>query len=140
MLLSVHRMKYTDQSTQGMLAINGVMECYTLEPRHDRSQGKPYCVPAGLYDYSIFSSPRFGRNVIRVQDVPGFEDIEVHPGNYPRDTHGCCLVGRTEGVDFVGHSDDAFDELIGKITPVGQIEYIDEPETQSTVIQPPLET
>ena len=125
MLISIHRKVYTDQSTQGVMTINGTFECYTLEPRRDQSQGKPYCVPVGMYGYSIYSSPRFGRNVIAVESIPGFDDIEVHPGNFPRDTHGCCLVGCTEGADFVGQSDEEFDALMGKITPVGQIEYVD---------------
>jgi len=126
-LISIRRKTYTDQSTQGEMLLNGTHECFTLEPRRDQSQGKPYCVPAGIYDYSVYSSPRFGRNVIAVQAVPGFDDIEVHPGNFPRDTHGCCLVGRTEGVDFVGQSDVEFDSLMSKIPPVGSIEYVDAP-------------
>ena len=76
-------------------------------------------------DIQFIRSPRFGRNVIAVESIPGFDDIEVHPGNFPRDTHGCCLVGCTEGADFVGQSDEEFDALMGKITPVGQIEYVD---------------
>jgi hypothetical protein len=116
--------------------INGVWEAFTLEPRRDQSQGKPFCVPAGMYGYSIYSSPRFGRNVIAVEAIPGFDDIEVHPGNFPRDTHGCCLVGRTEGSDFVGQSDVEFDALMGKITPIGQIEYIDPPPSSKYAMAP----
>jgi Steigviridae/Suoliviridae L,D-carboxypeptidase/transpeptidase len=126
-LISIRRKTYTDQSTQGEMYLNGTYECFTLEPRKDQSQGKPYCVPAGLYDYGIHSSPRFGRNVIRIQDISGFDDIEIHPGNFPRDTHGCCLVGRTKESDFVGQSDVEFDSLLAKIPPVGSIEYVDAP-------------
>jgi hypothetical protein len=124
MLILVKRRTYTPQSTQGEMFLNNVHECWTLEPRADQSQGKPYCVPDGIYDWEVAFSPRFNRNVIRVQSLPGFDDIEVHPGNFPRDTHGCCLVGSTESANFVGHSDAEFDALLAKLPPSGQIQYL----------------
>jgi len=36
--------------------------------------------------------------------VPGHTGVEVHPGNFPRDTHMCVLPGSTRGTDFVGNS------------------------------------
>jgi hypothetical protein len=105
--------------------LNGIFEAYTLEPPTLQPPNKPRAVPAGLYDWTLYASPRFGRSVVRVEDIVGFEDIEVHPGNFPRDTHGCCLVGRTEGTDFVGQSDVEFDALMAKLPPTGQIEYVD---------------
>lgn len=125
MLLTVERTHATAESTQGEMFIDGVFECYTLEPRMDRSQGKPYAVPAGTYTYTVAPSLHFGRNVIRIAGIPGFDNIEVHPGNFPSDTHGCCLVGSTQAANFVGRSDAEFDDLLGKIVPVGLIQYID---------------
>lgn len=123
MLLTVKRLRVTPESTQGELLINSSHEAWTLEPRMDQSQGKPYAIPPGMYDYVVGPSFRFGRNVICVLGVPGFEDIELHPGNFPRDTHGCCLVGKTQSENFVGESDAEFDELMGRVTPTGQILY-----------------
>jgi Family of unknown function (DUF5675) len=139
MLITVQREAGDAQCTPGRMLLDGVPECFTLEPRRDQSQGKPYCVPAGLYSYSIYSSPHFGRNVIAVESIPGFTDVEVHPGNFPSDTHGCCLVGKTEGTDFIGQSDAEFDVLMGKVPPVGQIQYLDPP-APATVIPPPAGT
>lgn len=124
-MIEVWRTTYTPLSTQGQLGVDGIHVGYTLEPRKDQSQGKPYCIPVGTYDYKVGPSAHFNRNVILVLNVPGFTNIEVHPGNFPTDTHGCCLVGKTEGKDFVGQSDDEFNDLMGKIPPVGQIQYID---------------
>ena len=126
-MLTVQRLTCTPLSTSGELLIDGQHECFTLEPRADRSQGKPYAIPTGLYKYTIAPSQHFGRNVIRLEDVPGFDAIEVHPGNFPRDTHGCTLVGTTHAANFVGHSNDAFNALLGKIPPVGLINYVDPP-------------
>jgi hypothetical protein len=135
MLITIQRRTYTDESTQGELLLNGAHEAYTLEPRAVKfaplstvppiAPMKPYAVPAGIYDYVVGPSLRFGRNVIKVESVPGFADIEVHPGNFPGNSHGCCCVGETESENFVGQSDDAFDALMEKIPPVGQIEYQD---------------
>lgn len=133
MLITVQRRTYTPESTQGEMLLNGQHECWTLEPQQSQANGKPYCIPAGLYDYEVAFSPRFNRNVIRLNTVPGFTDIEVHPGNFPRDTHGCTLVGQTESADFVGQSDAEFDALLAKIPPTGQIVYNDMPVDLQTV-------
>jgi hypothetical protein len=45
----------------------------------------------------LLPSPRFGRDLIELSDVPGRSEILIHPGNYPRDTQGCVLLGL--GVD-----------------------------------------
>jgi hypothetical protein len=124
-ILTIKRLRATPESTQGELLIDGVHECWTLEPRMDRTEGKPYAVFDGFYTYVVGPSQHFGRNVIKVENVVGFTDIELHPGNFPADTHGCCLVGRTEGENFVGQSDLEFDDLMGRVAPTGRIEYVD---------------
>jgi hypothetical protein len=53
-----------------------------------------------------------------VQSVPNFTGVEIHPGNFPPDTHACCLVGETEGTDFVGNSRAAFDALMQQLSSV----------------------
>ena len=127
--LHVIRKRFTSYSTEGQLYIGtpGVFECFTLEPRLSQKFGKPYCTPEGIYFYGVERSQHFQRNVIVVKNVPGFMAIECHPGNFPKDTHGCTLVGQVEGVDFIGHSDAAFDALMAKINQTGTIEYRNEP-------------
>ena len=134
MRITVQRVTYTNESVQGKMSLDGEFECYTLEPpRKPPGQPKPFCVPAGVYRYRVGPSNHFGRNVVFVDNIPGFDDVEVHPGNFPTDTHGCCLVGKTEGPNFVGHSDEEFDALLEKLPPVGQIEYEDFLESHPTL-------
>lgn len=125
MTITVQRKSYTPLSTQGEMFLDGVHECYTLEPRRDQSQGKPYCIPAGTYPWSKKISLHFGFKTIWLSNVLGFTDIEIHPGNFPLDTHGCTLVGETEGLNYVGMSDAEFAYLMAKLPDSGQITYLD---------------
>jgi Family of unknown function (DUF5675) len=111
----VQRDTFTDQSTTGELSIDGIFQAYTLEPRSDRSLGKPYCIPAGTYVVLLQMSPRFQMLTPHLQDVPGFTEIEIHPGNVPGDTEGCTLVGEFRAVDVVGSSRLAFAALMDKL-------------------------
>lgn len=107
------------------MLIDGVHECFTLEPRKDQSQGKPYCIPARTYGWVKKMSPHFGFMTIWLVGVTGFDDVEIHPGNFPKDTHACTLVGSVKGVDFVGHSDEEFEALMAKLPEFGTIVYED---------------
>lgn len=123
MQLTVQRTNYDDQCTQGELSIDGVFFCYTLEPRKDQSRGKPYAVPAGTYPITLGDSEHFSMTVPMVGDVPGFTGVEIHPGNFPSDTHGCCLVGETSGTDFVGQSRAAFETLMRRLAGSGDTQH-----------------
>lgn len=126
MLVTVQRAWYTEKSTCGMLALDGIFECFTLEPRRDQSQGKPFCIPAGTYDVIVEQSPRFQQPTPHLQNVPGFDYIELHPGNFPGDTHGCTLVGQEHATDDVSNSRAAFEQLMSKLPQKFQIVYIDD--------------
>ena len=97
--------------TLGILLLEGVRECYTLEPG---TKGKG-AIPAGTYDIDIFWSPHFNRPVPRLENVPGFEGIEIHMGNTGADTEGCILVGATQLAYSIGNSLDTFEALFKKI-------------------------
>jgi hypothetical protein len=51
-----------------------------------------------------------------VLEVPQFTGIEIHPGNFPRDTHGCLCIGEERGPDDVTQSRAAFDQLMQVLT------------------------
>ena len=113
MNLTLHRLWHTNQSTIGILDINGSCLLYTLEDpiRKVKIPGQT-AIPAGKYSVILDHSPKFNRILPLVLEVPNFTDIRIHVGNWPRDTEGCILVGMTRTRDFIGHSGAALAKLM----------------------------
>lgn len=85
-ILTLKRGKETsDGAVIGVLKA-GPYTFYTLED-------KEHLIPPGRYNLSVFYSTKFKIRVIRVMAVPGRTDIEIHPGNFKKDSHGCLLIG-----------------------------------------------
>jgi len=57
-------------------------------------------------------SPHFKMVTPEVIDVPGRTDIRIHPGNFPKDSLGCTLVGEEKGFDQIFQSKIAFEKLM----------------------------
>lgn len=95
--------------------MDGVYAFRTLEPRADQSNGKPYCIPEGTYHAVVYNSPRHGMDVVLLEGVEGFSDIEIHIGNFPQDTEGCILVGEYAEEDAVMNSALAFNQMMHKV-------------------------
>jgi hypothetical protein len=98
--LIVTRRWLTATSTCGDLTVNDQYFSKTLEPRQDQSQGKPYCIPEGTYQFTLELSAHFETVTPHLQNVPGFTEVEIHWGNWPSDTEACLIVGyeHQEGV------------------------------------------
>jgi hypothetical protein len=87
--------KQTDKfGTQGILFVDGIEYCKTLEP-------EIVAFPAGEYELYHYFSPGHGMDVLRYINPldPTFAAryIEIHPGNIVQDTKGCTLVGQAYG-------------------------------------------
>lgn len=103
--------------TIGNLYVNGGFFCNTLEDtdRGLTSKMSPLeiagrkipgqtAIPTGKYDITLnVVSPKFGKRpayafcggkLPRLLNVPGFDGVLVHGGNYPYQTEGCLLVGK----------------------------------------------
>lgn len=109
---------FTHKSTTGILYLDGIKECYTLEdvqrPPEIKIPGQT-AIPLGEYDVDITMSKRFGRSMPLIKDVPNFSGIRIHSGNTDKDTEGCILVGMQRGIDCVSDSKTAFKELFIKL-------------------------
>ncbi|MBQ8888245.1 MAG: hypothetical protein IJY59_02000 [Bacteroidaceae bacterium] len=102
--------------TIGRLYIDGKYFCDTLEDRvvdvnrngtFDGAEKKVYAesaIPYGLYRIEYTHSPRFGRKLPRLINVPSFTGILIHPGNTAKDSAGCILVGKNTKVSKLTQS------------------------------------
>lgn len=124
MELILTRFQFDPKFTIGFITVNGVFECFTCEdtvreiPNVPVKQWKVMgitAIPYGRYEVKITFSPRFKRMLPLLLQVPGFEGIRIHPGNYASDTDGCILPGTTRLSNGVGNSRIAFNHLYAQL-------------------------
>jgi hypothetical protein len=126
MLIQNVREWYTGYSTIGSWIIGGKFFCYVLEDtdRQRLSDGtiipwnvnlkipKETAIPYGHYEIITNHSNRFKRVMPLIVGVPDFSGIRIHNGNTTKNTEGCPLLGYTKDVNWVGRSNDAFDDFM----------------------------
>lgn len=116
MNLRVERLWKKAAYTIGRLYVNDELYCNTLEDvvrdldKEAKVPGKT-AIPAGKYKVVYNWSPKFGRNLPRLQDVPHFEGILIHSGNTADDSAGCILVGKNTEVGRLTESRYTSDKL-----------------------------
>jgi hypothetical protein len=120
MHLELHRVDGDTAGTRGSLFVNGALECCTLEDtvRLGKKVPKETAIPAGTYPLILNVSPKYGKVMPRLLDVPNFDGILIHPGNTEEDTWGCILVGLSfDGSGHItgGTSTTAFNALFAKL-------------------------
>lgn len=118
-LLDLQRCRVNEYGTFGRLFVNDNFECYTLEPLPGYL--KPCCIPVG--EYAVVTdqpSPKFRYRVPysffkgcvpRLVDVPNFQGVLIHIGNFLKDTKGCILVGQRASFTRLYNSRLAYDSL-----------------------------
>lgn len=104
----------------GNMLVDGRWYCNTLEPPEGTATETVTCgsrkaIATGTYKVKMQWSPKFGKMLPCLQDVPGRSSILIHAGNYPRDTVGCILVGMNTKVGMVLNSRDCLARLLNKI-------------------------
>lgn len=111
-------------STLGLLFVDGLIECCTLEDVVREIPGRPVAewkipkitaIPAGTYRVQLTHSPRFNRILPELVDVPDYTGVRIHPGNRAEDTDGCILTGQKKSKDYIYDSQKAFNALFAKM-------------------------
>jgi hypothetical protein len=133
MKLQVLRTQFGKDVTNGMLFINGVFECYTLEDQYQAVKVMhETCIPEGTYDINFrktggfhakyterYQNAHYG--MLHIQDVPNFTYILIHTGNSDEHTSGCLIVGETQQDlevskdGFIGNSTVAYKKMYAKV-------------------------
>ncbi len=127
MKMTLIRKVFAKDRTLGELHLEGTgYFCDTLEPhcidwsKEKKVAGKT-AIPEGRYKVKVGWSPRAGKNVPWLKNVPHFKDIQIHTGNIPGHTRGCILVGSAENNVLVD-SRLVFDYLMKKLACEKDIE------------------
>lgn len=104
MELGLARFNGAEESTLGLLYVNGSFFCYTLEDQFNEPKvpGETR-IPPGRYQIKLRDegkmtvryAKRFGfhMGMLHLQDVPDFKYVYIHTGNNDDHSEGCILVG-----------------------------------------------
>ena len=142
MKLTLKRVALKEGYTIGHLYINDEYFCDTLEDKvrdinkngiFDAGEVKIHgetTIPYGSYKilmnitsskFSKYAQYRFCKGRLpRLLNVPDFEGVLIHIGNYPKDTEGCILVGQNKIKGQLVNSTAVFHELWIKMNTASQ--------------------
>ena len=133
MKLTVVRTQFGTDATNGLLFIDGIFECYTLEDQYQAVKVMhETCIPEGTYDIKFRKTGGFDSKyreryknahygMLHIQDVPNFTYILIHTGNTDEHTSGCLIVGETQQDleiskdGFIGSSTVAYKKMYAKV-------------------------
>ena len=133
MKLTVVRTQFGTDATNGLLFIDGLFECYTLEDQYQAVKVMhETCIPEGTYDIKFRKTGNFHAKyseryknahygMLHIQDVPNFTYILIHTGNTDEHTSGCLIVGETQQDlevskdGFIGSSTVAYKKMYSKV-------------------------
>lgn len=104
------RIAMTPRVTLGVLKLDDMPLCVTLEDPWNNNKRGVSCIPTGVYKCVPHSGPKY-KNVWRLENVPGRDAILIHAGNSTKDTEGCILVGSEFSGEIILRSQLALDKL-----------------------------
>ena len=119
---------FSDKSSIGQFYIGGQYQCFTLEDKtREPDAPKVYgetAIPYGRYEITFrkeggmyadykerFKDIGNERGMLWIRNIPGFEWVLIHIGNYAKDTLGCILVGTQYEENAVLNSTIAYKKI-----------------------------
>ena len=114
MIVKLVRFSSQENSTLGLLYIDGEFQCFTMEDEHRTKKVKHETrIPEGIYQLGVRDEggyhtrylskfPGVHQGMIEVLDVPNFSFILLHIGNWEYQTSGCILCGNTAKQNVTG--------------------------------------
>lgn len=107
------KLKRTEVSENGIFGelydSYGNLLAFTLEHNYNGSA----VIPVGTFNCIRRVSPHFGFELFCLEDIPGHDFVEIHPGNIQSDSHGCILLGEARNGFAIVNSRDAFRKFMG---------------------------
>lgn len=130
--MKLYRVASSEKGTFGVLVINDLPFCVTMELPWRDNKTEISCIPAGTYKWKRHVSQNVSKasdyKVIWLQDVPGRSYIYIHVANWPSEVKGCIGVGMRFGhaKEYgVLESKTAMEALLAQLPDYGTIEIKD---------------
>ena len=127
MKLKLQRYLFAEDYTMGLLFIDGIFFCDTIEDKY-RGQNltttkvaNETCVPYGVYNVKITYSSKFKKDMPQILDVPYFVGVRIHSGNKATDTSGCIIVGVKSKNGEVVESRKTYNALMRRLETANNI-------------------
>ena len=110
--INLYRFTHDNDSSLSLAHIGDAFECFGLEdePREEKLVNETR-IAEGRYKVIVRTAGRlhnkysdrftFHKGMLWLQDVPEFEYIYIHYGNYENETSGCILVGSRSSIDLL---------------------------------------
>lgn len=115
MILEILRVYKGEDCTLGVVLLDGVPLCVSLELPWKGNKVDVSCIPEGMYKCGVSHSPNLGYITPELLNVHGRTHIRVHVGNFVEDILGCVAVGsefaEVNGKKYVSESRIAFNKL-----------------------------
>jgi len=128
--LVLHRLeKLADRTLGRLFVFNGtdlIAGFTTLELPFRNNARQISSIPSAFYMVEPRHAEKFGDHLI-IKDVPSRDYILFHAGNFPKDTHGCILVGSgfgdadKDGLRDITASRKAMAELVKIVTEPAEL-------------------
>lgn len=113
MILTILEVASTPNSTASQLLMDNKHFCFVIEDGYREKKvkketrigaGRFPVVPVKFGRFFEAYKKKFGHKfALLVKNVPGFDGIMIHIGNYIKDTDGCPLVNRSIGMGVDGN-------------------------------------
>ncbi|RQP07795.1 MAG: hypothetical protein EAS48_10955 [Chryseobacterium sp.] len=119
------RRRYFNGGTNGIIALDGVPLCRSIELPWKMNRRRISCVPEGRYRLQLRQSSRYGQH-LELKEVPGRDMILIHSFNHAlKESLGCIapvekLTGEGKGYG----SRAALDKLLAQIAGAKKPVYI----------------
>lgn len=114
---TILRAIYREDAVSGILLLDTLPICLTMERPWRNNQIGISCIPTGTFLCKRVNSPKFG-DTFEVTGVSGRTEILLHKGNIDDDSHGCIILGENfdiwapTGQLSIVSSKAAFDEFM----------------------------
>lgn len=124
--LILTRQIFTQQSTIGVINIDNLFSCNSLEDTVRRAKIPGVtAIPSGIYRMVLVTHPKFGFT-IHILDVPFFDGIYFHAGNSDKDVRGCIAVGQYDSKEqnWIGQSRATHRAMMEVLEPLNKTESL----------------